>query len=344
MKGLARQRWEAFKRHRLGWASFRILVVIFVTACCANLLCNDRPLMAYCQGKVFFPLLKYYPETQFGGQFDLEPNYLGPEFRHFLQQKKGWAIWPPIRYSVSTINTELDVSAPAPPSWQNFLGTDDQGRDVLTRLLYGLRTSLFFGIIFAFLSGSLGVMAGAIQGYFGGWIDLSLQRIVEIWSGLPTLFMLMIFANFVQPSFFTLIAIMVFFGWTTLVYVVRAEFLRARQNMYVTAAQVLGVKPLTIVRRHILPNVITSALSYLPFLVSYSITTLTALDFLGLGLPSGSASLGDLLQQARANLYAPWLGITSFVALATILLLITFIGEGLRSALLPSSRQTVPID
>jgi microcin C transport system permease protein len=340
MKGLTRQRWEAFKRHRMGWNSLRIFILLFVTACCANLVCNDRPLIAYCQGKVFVPLLKYYPETEFGGQFDLETNYLGDDFARFMKQKKGWALWPPIRYAVSTINTKLEVSAPSPPSWKNLLGTDDQGRDVLTRLIYGLRTSLLFGLIFAFLSGLLGTIAGALQGYFGGWVDLTLQRIVEVWSGLPTLFMLMIFANFVQPSFFTLVAIMVFFSWTTLVYIVRAEFLRARQNTYVTAARVLGVRPLTIALRHILPNVITSSLSYFPFLVSYSISTLTALDFLGLGLPSGSASLGELLQQARANLYAPWLGITSFLALALILVLITFIGEGLRSALLPSSRGT----
>ena len=327
--------WQKFKNHKRAWISLWMFGIIFFLTCGVDFVCNNRPIVISYRSQWFFPIFQYYPETAFGGEVDLETDYLGPEFEQALKEEKGWALWPPIQYSPSTVNMNLEESAPSRPTWENLLGTDDQGRDVLTRLLYGLRMSLVFGLSLAFFSSILGVCAGAIQGYFGGWVDLVFQRIIEIWSGLPLLFVMMIFSSIFQPSPIWLLLIMVLFSWTRLVGVVRAEFLRARHYTYVRAAQVLGVSSPQIMMRHILPNAMTSTLSYFPFLVSSSISTLTALDFLGFGLPPGLPSLGELLQQAKANLYAPWLGLTAFFSISIILVLVTFIGEGLRDAFDP---------
>lgn len=327
--------WKKFKTHRRGLISLWIFGLLFAITCGVDLLCNSKPLLIFYKDQWYFPLWNRYSELQFGGEMDLEMEYQSPEFENLLHKNKGWALWPPIPYDASTVNQNLTVSAPAPPSRDNLLGTDDQGRDVLTRLLYGLRTSLLLGITLALGSSVIGIMAGAIQGYMGGWVDLVFQRIIEIWSGLPTLFIMMIFSSLVQPTVLSLLSIMMLFTWTRLVGMVRAEFLRARNYTYVRAAQVLGVRPLTIMVRHILPNAMTSTISAFPFLVSSSISMLTALDFLGFGLPPGSASLGELLQQAKANLYAPWLGLTAFFSISILLMLVTFIGEGFRDAFDP---------
>jgi microcin C transport system permease protein len=328
----ASRRWKRFRAHKRGYWSLILFAWVFAFSLASDFLCNDRPLVISYQGRFLFPLWNYYPETRFGGTLDLETDYSGPEFGKALDQAKGWALWPPIRYNPSSVNLDLPSPAPTPPSMQNILGTDDQGRDVFTRLLYGLRTSLVFGLSLALISSMVGIFAGAVQGYFGGWIDLLFQRSMEIWAGLPLLFILMILSSLIQPTFIWLLGMMALFGWMEPVALVRAEFLRARQHLYVKSAKVLGLHPFWIVVRHILPNAMTSVLSFFPFLVSHSIATLTALDFLGFGLPPGTASLGELLQQAKTNLFSPWLGLTSFFSIALILVLITFIGEGLRDA------------
>ncbi|MCZ6523202.1 MAG: ABC transporter permease, partial [Alphaproteobacteria bacterium] len=282
----------------------------------------------------YFPVVKVYAETEFGGDFETEAEYRDPFVIEQIEAK-GWILWPLIRYSYRTRNYELPVPAPAPPSSENWLGSDDQGRDVVARLIYGFRISVLFGLILTAVSSVVGVAAGAVQGFFGGWTDLLFQRFIEIWSGLPVLFLLIILSSIVEPNFWWLLGIMLLFSWMALVGVVRAEFLRARNFDFVRAARALGVGNITIMRKHMLPNAMVATLTFLPFILSGSVVTLTALDFLGFGLPPGSPSLGELLAQGKSNLQAPWLGITAFMVLAVMLSLLIFIGEAVRDAFDP---------
>ncbi|HUF90821.1 MAG TPA: ABC transporter permease, partial [Candidatus Limnocylindria bacterium] len=274
------------------------------------------------------------PETTFGGEFPTEAVYRDPHVRRLITER-GWMLWPPIPYRHDTINWELTVPAPAPPSRDNWLGTDDQARDLLARLIYGFRVSVLFGLALTLASSVIGVMAGAVQGYFGGWVDLVFQRFIEVWSGLPVLYLLIILASLVEPNFWWLLGLMLLFSWMSLVSVVRAEFLRARNFDYVRAARALGVGNAVIMARHVLPNAMVATLTFLPFVLNASITTLTSLDFLGFGLPPGAASLGEILAQGKANLQAPWLGVTSFLVIALLLSLLVFIGEAVRDAFDP---------
>jgi microcin C transport system permease protein len=298
------------------------------------LVANDRPLLIHYNGQWYAPVVHSYSETTFGGEFQTEANYHDP-FVSELIESKGWMIWPPIRYGFDTFIQDLRSPAPSPPSADNWLGTDDAGRDVVARLIYGFRISVLFGLTLTIASSVIGIVAGAVQGYFGGWLDLLLQRFIEVWSSLPTLYLLIILASVVTPNFWWLLGLMLLFSWMSLVGVVRAEFLRARNFEYVRAARALGVDNVTIMFRHLLPNAMVATLTFLPFILNGSITTLTALDFLGFGLPAGSPSLGELLAQGKANLQAPWLGISTFVVLAVMLSLLIFIGEAIRDAFDP---------
>lgn len=300
----------------------------------AEFLANDTPLIVRFDGGYYFPVLVSYPETLFGGDFETEAEYRD-EFIQDLINEKGWMIWPPVPYSYRTINYDLPEPAPSSPTADNLLGTDDQGRDVAARLIYGFRISLLFGLALTLFSSIVGVAAGAVQGYYGGWIDLIFQRIIEIWAGLPTLFLLIILASIVEPTFWRLLGLLLLFSWLSLVGVVRAEVLRARSLDFVRAARALGVSEVQIIRRHVLPNAMVSTFTFLPFILTGSVTALTSLDFLGLGLPPGSPSLGELLNQGKQNLQAPWLAFTSFISLAVMLSLLVFIGEGVRDAFDP---------
>ena len=324
-----------FKANRRGYISFWVFLVLFIFSLFAELVANDKPLVVQYQGNYYFPVLKIYPETVFGGVFETEAEYREKDVQKFITQKGGKIYWTPIRFSYSTVNLNLNKPAPSPPTLENLLGTDDQARDVFARVLYGFRISVLFGLILTIISSIVGIAAGAIQGYFGGWTDLLFQRFIEIWSGLPRLFLLIILASVFQPSFWMLLGLLLLFEWMALEGVVRAEFLRARNFDYVRAARSLGVGNITIIRRHVLPNAMTAALTFLPFVLIGSITALTSLDFLGFGLPPGSPSLGELLAQGKANLQAPWLGITAFLVLAVMLSLLVFIGEGIRDAFDP---------
>ena len=300
----------------------------------APFVANDKPLIVSYDGGLYFPVFVNYPETTFGGDFETEAEYRD-EFVTELIEEKGWIVWPPIPYSYDTINYNLDQPAPSPPSGENIFGTDDQGRDVAARVIYGFRISVLFGLILTLLSSIIGVASGAFQGYYGGRLDLILQRMIEVWGSMPSLYILIIFASLFTPGFWTLLFILLLFKWISLVDVVRAEFLRARNFDYVRAAHALGVGNLTIMRRHVLPNAMVATLTFMPFILTGSITSLTALDFLGLGLPPGSPSLGELLAQGKNNLNAPWLGIAAFMSLAVMLTLLTFIGEAVRDAFDP---------
>ncbi|MBM3488214.1 MAG: ABC transporter permease [Alphaproteobacteria bacterium] len=335
MTPLVRRRFANFRANRRGYWSFWVFLVLFVLSLFAELIANDRPLVIHYDGKVLFPVVATYPETAFGGDFDTEPDYREAFFRELIDKKGGWMLWPAIRYSYRTVNLALDRPAPAPPSAENLLGTDDQARDVLARVIYGFRISVLFGLTLTLFGSLVGIAAGAVQGYFGGWTDLLFQRFIEIWSGLPTLFLLIILASVVEPNFWWLLGIMLLFGWMALVGVVRAEFLRARNFDYVRAARALGVSNPTIMWRHVLPNAMVATLTFLPFVLNGSITTLTSLDFLGFGLPPGSPSLGELLAQGKSNLQAPWLGLTAFAVLAIMLSLLIFVGEAVRDAFDP---------
>lgn len=331
---MASRRWDNFRRNRRGFYSLWFFLILFVLSLFAELLANDRPIYINYDNAHYFPIWNDYPETQFGGDFETSAEYRD-EFVADLINEKGWMLWPAIRYSYDTINYDLPVPAPAPPSAENLLGTDDQGRDVLARLIYGFRISVLFGLTLTLVSSVVGVAVGAMQGYFGGWVDLLGQRFIEIWSGLPTLFLLIILASIIEPNFWWLLGIMLLFSWMSLVGVVRAEVLRARNLDYVKAAKALGVGRWSILRRHVLPNAMVATLTFLPFILNGSITTLTSLDFLGFGLPPGSASLGELLAQGKANLQAPWLGISGFVVLGLMLSLLIFVGEAVRDAFDP---------
>jgi len=331
---LARRRIAIFRASRRGYWSLWIFLALFGLSLCAEVIANDRPLVVRYDGRWYFPVAVSYPETAFGGALPTAASYRDPEVRRLLQAK-GWMVWPPIRYSYDTINYGLTVPAPAPPSRENWLGTDDQGRDLLARLIYGFRISVLFGLTLTLLSSIVGIAAGAVQGYWGGWVDLLFQRGIEIWSGLPVLYLLIILASLVEPTFWWLLGLMLMFSWLALVGVVRAEFLRARNFDYVRAARALGVRPAIIMFRHVLPNAMVATLTFLPFILNGSITTLTSLDFLGFGMPPGSPSLGEILAQGKANLQAPWIGITGFVVLAVMLSLLVFIGEAVRNAFDP---------
>ena len=356
-----RRRLENFRANRRGYVSFWIFLTLFIVSLFAELIANDKPIVVSYKGELLFPVVVDYPEEKFGG-FLAMTDYRDP----FIQKEiaaHGWAIWPPIRYSYSTHNLDLPSPAPSPPTWAlskevcekagaraagpdktnrgcagiewNWLGTDDQGRDVVARLLYGFRISILFGLTLAIVSSIIGVTAGAIQGYFGGLVDLVFQRFIEIWSSLPHLYLLIIVSSIITPSFFVLLFILLLFSWVSLVHVVRAEFLRARNFEYVNAARALGLSNAKIMVKHVLPNAMVATLTFLPFVLNSSITTLTSLDFLGFGLPPGSPSLGELLLQGKSNLNAPWLGITGFVVIAFMLSLLVFIGEAVRDAFDP---------
>ncbi|MFQ5784982.1 MAG: ABC transporter permease [Alphaproteobacteria bacterium] len=331
---LTQRRLYNFRANRRGFVSLWIFLVLFTISLFAEFVANDKPLLIAYDGDYYVPIFVSYPETAFGGDFPTEADYRD-EFVVELIEKKGWMIWPPIPYSYSTINFDLPTPAPSPPTAENWLGTDDQGRDVVARLIYGFRISVLFGLTLTALSSIVGVAAGAVQGYFGGWVDLLFQRFIEIWSGLPVLYLLIILASVVEPNFWWLLGLMLLFSWMALVGVVRAEFLRARNFDYVRAARALGLGNVAIMFRHVLPNAMVATFTFLPFILNGSIVTLTSLDFLGFGLPPGSPSLGELLQQGKANLQAPWLGFTAFFVLAIMLSLMIFIGEALRDAFDP---------
>ena len=329
-----RRQWRAFRRNRRGFWSLGLFLVLFVVSLGAEFVANDKPVMVRYQGDLYFPVFQTYPETTFGGLFETEANYRDPYVAELIEDD-GWMLWPPIRYSHDTINYELTVPAPAPPSAENWLGTDDQGRDVLARLIYGFRLSVLFGLILTVSSSLIGIVVGAVQGYYGGWLDLGGQRFVEIWSSMPILYLIIVISSFVVPGFWVLLAIMLLFSWMTLVDLVRAEFLRCRNLEYVRAAQAMGVRTPVILFRHMLPNAMVATLTYLPFVLNASVILLTSLDFIGFGLPPGSPSLGELLGQGKANLHAPWLGLSAFVTLAVMLSLLVFAGEAVRDAFDP---------
>ncbi|MFO1071013.1 MAG: ABC transporter permease [Geminicoccaceae bacterium] len=332
---MGQRRLANFRANRRGWWSFWIFLVLFVVSLFAEFIANDRPLLVRYDGQFYVPVLVAYPETTFGGIFETEAEYGDPEVQALIAEK-GWIVWPPIPYSYDTVVKDLPGDrAPSPPSAQNWLGTDDQARDVVARIIYGFRISVLFGLLLTLFSTVVGIAAGAVQGYFGGWVDLGLQRFMEVWGGLPILYLLIIMSSLIVPGFWTVLGLMLLFSWMSLVDLVRAEFLRARNLDFVRAARALGVGNATIMFRHMLPNAMVSSLTFLPFLLNGSITTLTSLDFLGFGLPPGSPSLGELLQQGKNNLQAPWLGISGFVVLGLTLSLLVFVGEAVRDAFDP---------
>ena len=343
------RRWQNFKANRRGWWALWIFLFLFIASLFAEFIANDRPILVSYKGEILFPVLVDYPEEKFGG-FYAVTDYRDPVIQDEINAN-GWAIWPPVRYSYRTVNNELPDTAPSKPYWLftpeercarypqgvndpnctfgnlNILGTDDQARDVFARALYGFRISVLFGLVLTFFASIIGVAAGAVQGYFGGWTDLLFQRFIEIWTSVPQLYLLIIIAAVIEPSFWILLGILLAFSWVALVGVVRAEFLRARNFEYVTAARALGLSNLKIIFKHLLPNAMVATLTFMPFILNGSISTLTSLDFLGVGLPAGSPSLGELLAQGKDNLQAPWLGLTAFFVIAIMLSLLIFIGE-----------------
>jgi microcin C transport system permease protein len=355
---LNKRRWQNFKTNRRGYWSLWLFLVLFFVTLFAEFIANDKPLFVSFAGKSYFPVIFTYPETTFGGDFETAADYRDPYLQKLIADKGGFMIWPPIRYSYSTHNLDLPTPAPSPPTWMlteaqcksvverkglkscsdleyNWLGTDDQGRDVLARLIYGFRISVLFGLILTAFSSVVGVSAGAVQGYFGGWTDLLFQRFIEIWTSVPELYLLLIISSVLVPGFFVLLGILLLFSWVRLVGLVRAEFLRGRNFEYIQAARALGVSNAVIMFRHLLPNAMVATLTFLPFIMSSSVMTLTALDFLGFGLPPGSPSLGELLSQGKANVQAPWLGLTGFFTVALMLSLLIFVGEAVRDAFDP---------
>ncbi len=331
---ITQRRLAQFKANKRGFWSFWIFTALLLLCIGAEFIANDKPLIAKYNSQLYFPIFQTLPETTFGGDFQTEADYRDPYVSDLINDK-GWMIWPLIRFSYDTINYDLPQPAPSPPTLDNIIGTDDQGRDVAARVIYGFRLSVLFGLILTIISSVIGITAGAFQGYYGGRLDLVMQRVIEVWSSLPSLYILIIFSAMFVPGFWTLLFILLLFSWVSLVDVVRAEFLRTRNFDYVRAANALGVSNLTIMRRHVLPNAMVATLTLMPFILTGSITALTSLDFLGLGLPPGSASLGEMLAQGKNNLQAPWLGITAFVSLALMLSLLTFIGEAVRDAFDP---------
>ncbi|WP_248304834.1 ABC transporter permease [Breoghania sp. L-A4] len=352
-----RRRLTNFRANRRGYWSLWIFLVLFALSLVAEFIANDKPILISYKGELLTPIFVDYPEEKFGG-FLAVTDYRDPFIKEEVESN-GWMVWPPIRYSYNTVNNELPVPAPAPPSWMldketrcqrypqgvadsgctlgnwNWVGTDDQGRDVVARLIYGFRLSVLFGLTLTVLSSIIGVSAGAVQGYYGGWIDLLFQRFIEIWTSIPTLYLILIIASILTPNFWILCGILLAFSWVALVGVVRAEFLRGRNFEYVNAARALGVSNRAIMFRHLLPNAMVATLTFMPFILNGSISTLTALDFLGFGLPPGSPSLGELLAQGKNNLQAPWLGFSGFLVISVMLSLLIFIGEAVRDAFDP---------
>ncbi|TBL38672.1 ABC transporter permease subunit [Hafnia alvei] len=328
-------RWQRFKTNRRGYWSMWIFLLVFIMSLGSELIANDKPLLLRYDQHWYTPFLVNYPETTFGGDFKTATDYQDPLIRSNIEQH-GWAIWAPIRYSYNSINFATEVPFPSPPSAQHWLGTNENGNDILAQVLYGLRVSILFGLMLTVLSSVIGITVGATQGFYGGKVDLIGQRFIEVWSGMPTLFLIILLSSVVQPNFWWLLAITVIFGWMGLVGVVRAEFLRTRNFDYIRAARAMGVSDRTIMLRHMLPNAMVATLTFLPFILCGAITTLTSLDFLGFGLPTGSPSLGSLLLQGKNNLQAPWLGITAFAVLAILLSLLIFMFEAVRDAFDPS--------
>ncbi|MFD2204493.1 ABC transporter permease [Kiloniella antarctica] len=328
------RRLQNFKKNRRGYWSLRIFVLLFGLSLFAEVIANDKPILIIFDEQSYFPIVQALPETAFGGEFKTEADYHDPFVQNLISEK-GWMVWPPIQYHYRTVDFDLPSPAPTPPDFEHWLGTDDQARDVMARLIYGMRISIIFGLILTAISAVIGVAAGAIQGYFGGLLDLIAQRFIEIWSGLPSLYILIIISSVLVPSFWTILGILMLFSWVGFVGVVRAEFLKVRNFDYIRSAKALGVSDFVIMYRHILPNAMVATLTFLPFTLTASITQLTSLDFLGLGLPPGSASLGELLAQGKANLQAPWLSATAFVSLAIMLSMLVFIGEAVRDAFDP---------
>ena len=354
------RRWRNFKANRRGYWSLWVFLVLFVISLFAELIANDKPIYIHVDGKSYFPVFVTYPDTDFGDVFGTAADYLDPHLQQYLAEHHAFVVWPPIPFSYGTIVSRPPSPFPSKPTWllskqdcefaakngygkcgtlqYNWLGTDDVGRDVLARLIYGFRVSVLFGLILTIVSSIIGVAAGAVQGYFGGWTDLLFQRFIEIWTSVPELYLLLIISSVLVPGFFVLLGILLLFSWTRLVGLVRAEFLRGRNFEYILAARALGVSNPVIMFRHLLPNAMVATLTFLPFIMSSSVMTLTALDFLGFGLPPGSPSLGELLSQGKANVQAPWLGLTGFFAVAIMLSLLIFIGEAVRDAF--DSRKT----
>ncbi|HKD29569.1 MAG TPA: ABC transporter permease [Xanthobacteraceae bacterium] len=353
-----RRRWENFKSNRRGYWSLWIFLALFIISLFAEFIANDRPYYVSFDGRSFFPAFVNYPETAFGGEFETAADYRDPFLQKLIADKGGYMLWPPIRFSYDTHNLDLPTPAPSKPTWllterdckevverkqlsgcrdleYNWLGTDDQGRDVVARMIYGFRVSVLFGLLLTIISSIVGVAAGAVQGYYGGWTDLLFQRFIEIWSSLPELYLLLIISSILAPGFFILLGILLAFSWVALVPLVRAEFLRGRNFEYIQAARALGVSNTVLMFRHLLPNAMVATMTMLPFIMSGAVMELTALDFLGFGLPPGSASLGEMLSQGKANLQAPWLGLTGFFTVAIMLSLLIFIGEAVRDAFDP---------
>ena len=338
-QSITARRWRIFRNHRRGYWSLIVFSVLFVLTGMAELIANDRPLLIHYDGAWLSPVLRDYSEDRFGPDFlPTEADYTDPTLAAAIAER-GWALWPPVRFRHNTIAKDLDHPAPSPPEPGHWLGTDDQARDVLARVIYGFRLSVLFGFALTALSSVVGIAAGAVQGFYGGWTDLLFQRFIEIWSGMPQLFLLIILASIIAPTFWILLGFLLAFSWVALTGVVRAEFLRGRALEYVRAAQALGVSDTAIMGRHILPNALVATLSFLPFILSSSVTILATLDFLGFGLPPGSPSLGELVAQGKNNLQAPWLGITAFFVLGGLLTMLIFIGEAVRDAYDP--RRTV---
>jgi microcin C transport system permease protein len=363
ISALNKRRWQTFKANRRGYWSLWIFLILFGISLCAEFIANDKPILVEYEGQLYWPIFKAYPETDFGGIFETEADYRDPVVQELITENGGWILWPPIRFSYNTQNKNPPMAFPVKPTWLltdkdcslaveqgfhpcndqlewNWLGTDDQGRDVVARIIYGFRISVLFGLVLTVFSSIIGVAAGAVQGYFGGWTDLLFQRFIEIWTSVPQLYLLIIVAAVIEPNFWILLGILLAFSWVALVGVVRAEFLRARNFEYVTAARALGLPNMTIIFRHLLPNAMVATLTFMPFILNGSITTLTSLDFLGFGLPPGSPSLGELLAQGKDNLQAPWLGLTAFFVIAVMLSLLIFVGEAVRDALDPRKTLT----
>ena len=334
MSEINNRKIKNFKNNKRGLFSLYILLLLLIFTLPAEFIANDKPLLINYEGKIYLPIFKNYAETTFGGDFETNTDYKDPYVVELIENK-GWMIWPIIPFNYQTVNYDLEAPAPSPPSADNWLGTDDQARDVLARLIYGFRISIIFGFLLTILSSFIGIVFGALQGYLGGITDLLGQRFIEIWSGMPVLFLLIIISSVITPNFWILLILLLLFSWMTLVGVVRAEFLRARNFDYVKAAKCLGMSDLRIIIKHLLPNAMVATITYLPFILAASVTTLTSLDFLGFGLPPGSASLGELLNQGKNNLQAPWLGITGFISISILLSLLVFIGEAVRDAFDP---------
>ncbi|MFA0656119.1 ABC transporter permease [Vibrio sp. 10N.222.49.C12] len=335
---LAEARWLRFKANKRGFISLWIFTILFGLSLFAEIIANDKPLLVSYDNQWFVPVINEYAETEFGGEFETEADYKDPYVIELIEDN-GYIVWPIIPFSYDTINFDIVGAVPSEPDSVNWLGTDDKGRDVLARIIYGFRISVLFGFILTIVSSVIGVVVGATQGYYGGWVDLFGQRFIEVWSGMPTLFLLIILSSFIEPNFWWLLGIMVLFSWMSLVGIVRAEFLRCRNFDYVRAAQAMGVDDKRIMLRHMLPNAMVASLTMMPFILSGSVTTLTSLDFLGFGLPAGSPSLGELLAQGKANLQAPWLGISAFVVLSLMLTLLVFVGEAVRDAFDPHQQK-----